>query len=238
MSEEKKKRQRRTKASIIESINNAAIEQIKHCGFSNILVTDIIKQAKIEPAVFYNRFDNLEAFMSEFVKNYDYWFKDILNDLPYPATSKEGLSEIFKQLLIELNKDSIMLELLRWEIANGNIITNHTATLRETHIIPLVKDFEDKFQDKDIDIAALTALIIGGLYYLSLHKDRSPFSGIDMNTQEGFHRIQMAIQYFVKKIYEENVLDDERKIIANRLKEAGVREDIIEQCVWAKPRAQ
>lgn len=69
MTDGKKRRPRRTKASIIESINNAAIEQIKLNGFSNVLVTDIIKLAKIEPIVFYNHYENLEAFMSEFVKN-------------------------------------------------------------------------------------------------------------------------------------------------------------------------
>ena len=80
MTEDKKRRPRRSKANLIECINNAAEDQIKKDGFSNVLVTDIIKRAKIEPAVFYNRFENLESFMSEFVKRYDYWFSDILKD--------------------------------------------------------------------------------------------------------------------------------------------------------------
>ena len=235
MTEKKKRRPRRTKANLIECINNAAEEQIRKDGFSNILVTDIIKRAKIEPIVFYKRYNNLEAFLSEFVKNYDYWFSDVLKDLKNPITSEDGLNEIFQQLLSELNKDSIMLELLRWEIANGNSTTNRTAMLRETHIMPLVKDFEMLFHDKGVDIAALTALIIGGVYYLSLHKERSPFSGIDINTDVGISRIQNAIQYFVSRIYEEHKLHEDRKLIASKLKEAGVSEDIIEQCVCKLP---
>ena len=234
MSENKKRRPRRTKTNLIECINNAAEEQIKKDGFSNILVTDIIKRAKIEPVVFYKRYNNLEAFLSEFVKNYDYWFSDVLKDLKSPVTSEDGMTEIFQRLLVELNKNSVMLELLRWEVAIGNSTTTRTAMLREIHIMPLVKDFEVLFHDKDVDIAALTALIIGGLYYLSLHKDRSPFSGIDINTQEGLSRIQKAIQYFVKKIYEENKLHEDRKLITNRLKEAGISDDVIEQCVWGR----
>lgn len=234
MAEEKKRRTRRTKANLTECINNAAEEQIKKDGFSNVLVTDIIKRAKIEPAVFYNRFENIESFMSEFVKNYDYWFSDVLKDLKNPTTSEKGMTEIFQRLIAELNKDSVMLELLRWEVAIGNSTTNRTAMLREIHIMPLVKNFEELFHDKGVDIAALTALIIGGLYYLSLHKDRSPFSGIDINTQEGLSRIQKAIQYFVKKIYDETQLHDDRKLIACRLKDAGISEDIIEQCVWGR----
>ena len=234
MAEEKKRRPRRTKANLIECINNAAEEQIRKDGFSNVLVTDIIKRAKIEPVVFYKRYNNLETFLSEFVKNYDYWFSDVLKNLKYPVMSKEGMSEIFQHLLLELNKDSIMLELLRWEVANGNSTTTRTAMLREVHISPLVKDFEFIFHDKGVDIAALTALIIGGVYYLSLHKDRSPFSGIDINTAEGQSRILKAIDFFTEKIYEENKLHENRKLIAYRLKEAGVSEDVIEQCVWGR----
>ena len=232
MSEEKKRRPRRTKANLIECINNATEELIRKDGFSKILVTDIIKRAKIEPVVFYNRYNNLETFLSEFVKNYDYWFSDVLKNLKHPIMSKEGMTEIFQQLLLELNKDSIMLELLRWEVANGNSTTTRTAMLREIHIMPLVKDLEERFHDKDI--AALTALIIGVLYYLSLHKDRSSFSGIDINTENGMSRIQKAVEYFTDKIYEDNKLEEERKLMAVRLKEEGVSDEVIQKCIWGK----
>lgn len=233
MTEDKKRRPRRSKANLIECINNAAEDQIKKDGFSNVLVTDIIKRAKIEPAVFYNRFENLESFMSEFVKRYDYWFSDILKDVNSQATNNDNLTAILQHLFQELNNDSIMLELLRWEVANNNNITTRTAMLREIHILPLVTEFEARFKEKDIDIAALTALIIGGLYYLSLHKDRSPFSGIDINNENGSKRILNAIKYFVDKIYEEDKLYKEKISIADKLKEAGISDDIIHQSVWA-----
>lgn len=232
MIEEKKRRPRRTKANLIDCINNAAEEQILKDGFSNVLVTDIIKRAKIEPIVFYNRFENLESFMSEFVKKYDYWFSDILNDFELQSTSEETLTKILQRLFQELNNDSVMLELLRWEVSNGNNITTRTAMLREVHILPLVKIYEELFKDKGIDIAALTALIIGGVYYLSLHKERSSFSGIDINSQEGITRIFNAINFFIEKIYEDDKLFQEKTAITNKLKEAGINDDIIQQCVW------
>ena len=234
MAEEKKRRPRRTKANLIECINIAAEEQIKKNGFSNILVTDIIKRAKIEPIVFYNRYNNLESFLSEFVKSYDYWFSDVLKELENPILSKDGLNEIFQRLLIELNNDSIMLELLRWEISEANTTTTRTAMLREIHVLPLVKEFENHFKDKNIDIAALSAIIIAGIYYLSLHKDRSPFSGIDINTQNGINRIITAIRYFCEKLYEEQTKEDTLTQIAHKLKKAGVSDEVIQQCVWNK----
>ena len=61
MTEDKKRKPRRTKADIADSIHQAAEDQIIHVGFTNIKVSDIIKHAKIEPAVFYNRYNNLEV---------------------------------------------------------------------------------------------------------------------------------------------------------------------------------
>ena len=41
---------------------------------------------------------------------------------------------------------------------------------------------------------AITTLLVAGIYYFILHKDRSTFSGIDLNTPEGKHRIVKAIR--------------------------------------------
>ena len=64
----KRVRIRRTKATIIEDIRKAAVESVLKRGFSGSLVSEIIKKAKVEPVVFYNRYQNLEEFFSEFVK--------------------------------------------------------------------------------------------------------------------------------------------------------------------------
>ena len=55
---ETRKRKQRTKKDIDESINNAAIQLIEEKGFQNIAVTAIMQRAKIEPVVFYNRYDD------------------------------------------------------------------------------------------------------------------------------------------------------------------------------------
>ena len=232
MTEDKKRKPRRTKADIADSIHQAAEDQIRHVGFTNIKVSDIIKHAKIEPAVFYNRYDNLEEFLSEFVKNYDYWHENIFKGVNISYTSAEGLTLLLRRILHMLNNNTVMLELIRWEVADGNSTTLRTATLREVHIMPVVKEFEKLFQCSDIDITALATLVSGGLYYLSLHKDRSPFCGIDINTAEGYERIERAIEFLVRKIYEEGDIQDEKEAIARRLREAGVDEEVIKRSVW------
>lgn len=109
-----------------------------------MLVTDLIKKARIEPPVFYNRYNNLDEFLDEFVKKYDYWFKDIISGSQFPTDDVNGYISIFQEVQKALSDRSVMLELLRWEIAEGNETTIRTAMLREIHTLPLVKTYEEK----------------------------------------------------------------------------------------------
>ena len=158
------------------------------------LVTDIVRKAKIEPIVFYNRYKNLDEFYDEFVKKYDYWMSDLIHDSVNEIASEEGYSNVIEKLMNKLLDDEIMIELLRWEVADGNHITERTSRLRELHILELINKYSDAISGKELDLVAITTLLVAGIYYFILHKDRSTFSGIDLNTPEGKHRIVKAIR--------------------------------------------
>lgn len=202
MNEEKATRYRRTKATLTEDIRKAAVEEIMKRGFSASLVTGIIKRAKIEPPVFYHRYKDLEDFYSEFVKGYDYWFSDIANGA---MTSSDDPKEQFVGLMDGLRKSlkekSVGQELLRWEVAEGNNITKRTATLREMYTLPLTEKYKALFAGSGIDFVALASLMVGGLYYMSLHKERATFCGIDMTKEEDNERIGKAVRTFADIIF-------------------------------------
>lgn len=197
----KRVRIRRTKATITENIRKAAVESVLKRGFSGSLVSEIIKKAKIEPVVFYNRYQNLEEFFSEFVKGYDYWFSDVAkeaNKLETPHDQFIALIEGLQECMIE---KSVMLELIRWEIAVDNDITKRTASIREMFILPLAEKYDDLFKNSGIDFVAIATIIVSGLYYLYLHKDRSTFCNIDMNTEEGRNRVNQAIKFLSELLF-------------------------------------
>lgn len=197
----KRVRIRRTKATITENIRKAAVESVLKRGFSGSLVSEIIKKAKIEPVVFYNRYQNLEEFFSEFVKEYDYWFSDVAkeaNKLETPHDQFIALIEGLQECMIE---KSVMLELIRWEIAVDNDITKRTASIREMFTLPLAEKYDDLFKNSGIDFVAIATIIVSGLYYLYLHKDRSTFCNIDMNTEEGRNRVNQAIKFLSELLF-------------------------------------
>lgn len=233
MEEDKPKgrRPKRTKAQIDDCINHAAVAEIVEKGFSDTILYGIIKRAKIEPVVFYNRYKSLELFYDEFVKSKDYWFVDLLKEIDEPQLSKDELTKILVSLIDALDKDSVMLELLRWEVASENPTTRRSAALREFHTLPWAKDYENLFKNTEVDMLSLCALVIGGIYYLELHKNLSPFSGIDLKTEEGKNRIKGALGAFVNILFD---LKDEkmrREQIRLRMREKGLSDEDIQYCL-------
>ena len=93
-----------------------------------------------------------------------------------------------------LGDSPLMQELLRWEVSDANDITKHTAQNRELHTLPLVGGYEETFKNTSIDINAVSALLTAGIYYLTLHSPCAPFCGIDINTEEGFKRIETSLE--------------------------------------------
>lgn len=197
----KRVRIRRTKATIIEDIRKAAVESVLKRGFSSSLVSEIIKKAKIGPVVFYNRYQNLEEFFSEFVKGYDYWFSDVAKEANKRETPHDQFIALIEGLQECMIEKSVMQELIRWEIVEGNDITKRTASIREMFTLPLAEKYDDLFKNSGIDFVAIATIIVSGLYYLYLHKDRSTFCNIDMNTEEGRNRVNQAIKFLSELLF-------------------------------------
>lgn len=235
MSEEKKKRIRRTKSGITEDIRKAAIEQILKRGFSSSLVTEIIKTAKIEPPVFYHRYKDLDEFYSEFVKGYDYWFSDIVYDATQKSDDpKTQFLTLIKGLLDTLKGESVMQELLRWEVAETNDTTRKTATLREMFTLPMTEKYKDLFSDTKIDFVAFASIMISGIYYLNLHRRCSTFCGIDMNKEEDVERINQTIRTMTEVAFSFLDKKDAMQEAAERMRAKGIDEQTIRECLMTE----
>lgn len=227
----KARRPRRSKADIEDAIHKAAVSQIKKKVFSLALVTDIVKRAKIEPVVFYNRYKNLDEFYDTFVKDYDYWLSDLVRDSIENIDSEEAYSNVIEKILNNLLSDDIMTELLRWEVAEGNNITERTARLRTMHAVDIFRNFEEKHADIGIDVTAVSALLVAGIYYMLLHKDRSSMIGIDINQAAGKRRIVNAIREISRLIFQEKAnrqtgVDGEDADTSRRRFESSCRERV------------
>ena len=226
----KVRRKRRSKKDLEDIINNAALELIKENGFHNITVTSIMQKAEIEPIVFYNRYEDLNAFIDEFVKKYDYWFSEVINKIAFNNPQKQYIS-ILATLLESLQGNKGMQQLLRWEIASYNDTTIRTAGLREFHTLPLVDKYKKIFENSQVEIDAVSAVVIGGIYYLVLHSDLSEFAGIDINSKDGKEKIQRALEYLGRMFFDDTELNPKLLKIARNMKSKGYHSQEIAEII-------
>lgn len=189
-----KRRKRRSVEDIEKSIRDAATQIIKESGFSGLTATGIMQKAEIEPVQFYKRYKDLDAFIDEYVKSFDYWFSDMAKAAAEEQDDKVAYEKILCSLFTSLWDNKLMQELLRWEISTHNETSRRTAQLRELHTLPLNERIGKLFSGNNTDIVAISSLIVGGLYYLILHNRLSTFSGINLDNESDRKRIMDAVR--------------------------------------------
>jgi AcrR family transcriptional regulator len=236
MSENKKieKRVRRTKIAIERDVLKAVDSLIEEVGFSNITLTGVAERAKIEPAVFYRRYANLEELFDKYTHKYDYWFGDILESIPKNLSQEEGFYWVMEKLIGALYYNKGMQQLLKWELVEDNQITRRTARLRESINEPLIRLLEYKFQGSGLDINVIAANVIAGIYYLILHRKRSKFCDVDFTSRQGKARLNNGIKQLIDLLFEKVANEQRITQIAEKLKAEGVSEEIIARCVHRK----
>lgn len=230
MSEEKeaKKRFRRTKVAIERDVMLAVGSLIDELGFSNVTLTGVAERAKIEPAVFYRRYANLEELFEKYTQKYDYWLAGLAENIPKNLNELEMYSWIMDHLVQELLKNKGMQQLLIWELSDDNVITRRTSKLREVVNQPLLAMLEQKFKGTGLDVNVISAMMISGIYYLILHRKRSAFCAVDFNTKIGKERLRTGVKQMSQLLFAQVQKKNE---IAERLRAEGVSEEIISKCV-------
>lgn len=228
------KRVRRTKIAIERDVLKAVDSLIEEVGFSNITLTGVAERAKIEPAVFYRRYANLEELFDKYTRKYDYWFGDILESIPKNLSQEEGFYWVMEKLIGALYHNKGMQQLLKWELVEDNQITRRTARLRESINEPLIRLLEYKFQGSGLDINVIAANIIAGIYYLILHRKRSKFCDVDFTSRQGKARLNNGIKQLIDLLFEKVANEQRITQIVEKLKAEGVSEEIIARCVQQK----
>lgn len=230
MSTKPKSRHRRTNTEIDIEITNTVSELVKDVGFSKLTLKDIMEHGQISPPVFNSRFESLEDLIDQYVRRYDYWLNNTVEIDPANIKEpKDYYIQSAEKLIRSFYKNKEIQQLFLWEMSEGNPITVKTATLRERETKRLIKFFEELFKDSGIDIAATTAIIIGGIYDVILRKDRSTFCNVDFSKRAGMQRLIDASKVIITLLYEKKEYQQAIHSVAKKLKENNVSLDIISQ---------
>lgn len=199
----------REKARTMRKLISAVGKVIQKKGYAGLNVASISKEAGLDRRLVYTYFGSLDNLIETYVKQKDYWSFNVKEDfVAFLEDDTELKSEdIFNLLQGQFDavlKDKALQKIIHWELGEKNKILRKISDNRELLGEELFKRVEPGFEGTDIDIRAILALQIGGLYYLSLHAkaNGSLFCGIDINEIEGKERIEKALESVLSLCYE------------------------------------
>lgn len=201
----------REKARTMDKLVASVGKVIQKKGYVGLNIANISKEAGLDRRLVYTYFGGLDNLVETYIKQKDYWNTDAQKDIQ-ALLEDEGVDN-GKRVAVSLLqgqfdavlKDKALQKLIHWELGEKNKVLRKISDEREQLGEDLFNHYDPVFGQTDIDIRAVLALQIGGLYYLSLHAktNGSLFCGIDINDPDGKERISKTLEKIVELCYRE-----------------------------------
>lgn len=169
-------------------------------GFASLGVNAVAKAAGVDKVLIYRYFGGLEGLLQAFVFARDcYANLDRHGEGLSLVRSREGLVAWAQDLLVgqyrALLSDPVFREIVLWQVTTESPATQALVAERERRGTQLLEQAGQVLGGEGPDVPAITALLIGGAYYLALASERSAlFNGIDLRSETGRRRIETAIE--------------------------------------------
>lgn len=196
----------RTKQRLIATVGKV-LQKYTYAGLS---ITNIAKESGLNPKLIYLYFGNLEGLIEAYILEKDFWTGKLrshildLAENPKPI-SAEDTNDLFQLHFDSFLKDKSLQRVIHWEMGVKNKLLRKIADERENVSKGPLELITGQFEGGDVDIQATLAIILGGIYYLTLHakNNGSTVSGIDINEDEGRQRIERTMQRLIFRDFED-----------------------------------
>ncbi|QTE23552.1 TetR/AcrR family transcriptional regulator [Polaribacter cellanae] len=191
-----------------EKLINAVGKVLKKKGYVGLTATNIAKEANLSRRLITTYFDSVNHLIETYVKSKDYWVeasgeigKIIIEN--GGDSSKNIIKYLLENQLDFFYNNSEMQKLILWEISQKSKIMYEVCEDRERLGSKIFELIDKDLQDSDIDIRAISALLVAGIYYMVLHakSNDTTFCEIDINQTEGYNRIRNALNFIIENTY-------------------------------------
>lgn len=182
---------------------------LKEEGFTGLNITKVATKANVDRKLIYEYFGGLEGLVKDYLNSRDYWSSNAEYTQEIIEKSKDDFGQQMLCSLLEKQLDSLIDdEELRWIISWG--VSERSAALeelnqkRELFGEQFLNEIADEyFKDKDIKIRPVAALLIGGIYYMTLiaHTNNGLMCGIDIRKEEAQTEIKKTLKQIVEWAY-------------------------------------
>jgi AcrR family transcriptional regulator len=186
-----------TRKRILAAVGDLLARQ----GFQEIGINAVARKAGLDKVLIYRYFGGMPQLLRAFAQQGEFW--PTIGQLLGRKLTEIGDMDVadlsvalLKGYLRELRKRVTTQEVLRWEVVQRNELTDELAAVREAQgleILDLLPAADGAAGDRDL--AAVGALLHAGVMYLVLRsKTADAYMGVDLQTEEGWSRIERAIE--------------------------------------------
>jgi AcrR family transcriptional regulator len=195
----------RTKENVIAALGKI----LKKDGFSGLNISRVAEEAKVDRRLIYDYFGGLEGLVKEYLNRNDYWNIDAEDIGEIVESSKVDSGKALAYSVLENQFDSLinneeMRRVITWGLSEKLPILKELDLKRENIGDQILSGVIDgHFIDKDKNFRAMYAILMGGVYYLTLHAkmQENPFCGIDLQQDSGREEIKKALKQFIDLAY-------------------------------------
>lgn len=196
----------------IQKLINAVGAIIESMGYTGLSATNIANAAGLSRRLITLYFGTVDNLIETYVRGKDYW---LVASGDAVGLIKENKGENTRQILDCLLQNQMdyfisneeMQKIILWQISESTEIMREVCEEREL----LSKSFfalsDKELEGKGIDLRAVSALLVAGIYYLALHAKSTDtlFCEIDLNAPEGMARIKNAISMILENTYNQTM---------------------------------
>lgn len=193
----------RSKRKLIDAVGNV----LKTKGYTGLTATNIAKAAGLSRRLITIYFDSVDDLIETYVRNKDYWVAASGNVGEMIVENKgrdtiKLIDYILQNQLDYFYNNPEMQKIILWEISKKTDIMYEVCDDRERLGSRVFELVDREFEGKNIDVRAVSALLVAGIYYMVLHAKSTDtlFCEIDINQPEGMKRIKNAISLILENI--------------------------------------
>ena len=190
----------RNKTRTRQKMMTAVGTVIKKKGYAGLSAKNIIAEAGVDRKLITLYFGSMDGLIDEYFNSRDYWMAKVA---PQVATilggvESPGKEETIKMLELffdEVGASDDLRSILSLEVSQYHPRLRELADNREAMGDQLLQQLAGKFENTDVNINAILALQVAGIYYLQLHAhiNGSTFCNLDITKPEGDAAIKGAL---------------------------------------------
>jgi AcrR family transcriptional regulator len=194
---------------------------LKDKGFIHLDINTICEYADVDRNAIYRHFNSFDNLLTKFIESKEYLRESFeIGNIDNIDDHKEFLKDVLLKQYESANKNSELQQIFVWELAELSLRTKLIAERREEVYGEFVKKYESEFKDSDVDINTSIAIILAGIYYLTIHKKHSTFCRVDFKKEKA--RVTKTIEHLIDMLFEAKEKEQQKLDYASKALQNGI----------------